>query len=320
MFLDGKLDFGEHLQYITNKVNKSIGLLRKLQLILPRRSLVTIYKSFIRPHLDYRDIIFDQAFNKSFHDNLELIQYIASLAITGPIRGTSKEKLYQELGFESLQQRRWFHKLCTFYRIYKNQSRSYLYNLVPLQTISRITKPSNNIPCFHFKHNFFKNSFFPSVIIEWNNLDISIRNSKNLSTFKKSILQFIRPSPSRTYNCFSNKEIRHIIRLRLGLSHLREHKFKHGFLDSVNPVCSCGLDIETTCHYLLHCPNFTNERSVLLNNVSTINKNSLTTCGATIVKLLLYGDELLDLVTNTLSLNATVDFILSSKSFDGSLI
>ena len=173
MFLD-KLNFGEHLKYITNKINKSIGLLCKLQLILSGQSLVTIYKSFIRPHLDYKDIIFDQAFNKSFHDNLELIQYIASLAITGPIRGTSKEKLYQELGFESLQHRCWFCKLCTFYRIYKNQSRSYLYNLIPLQTSLCITRSSNNIPCFHFKHNSFRNSFFPTAIIEWNNLYIAL--------------------------------------------------------------------------------------------------------------------------------------------------
>ena len=102
MFLDNKSNLGRHLKYITNKVNKSVGLLRKLQMILSRRSLVTIYKSLIRPHLDYGHIIFDQAFNKSFHDNLESIQYNASLAITGTRRGTSKEKLYQELGFESL--------------------------------------------------------------------------------------------------------------------------------------------------------------------------------------------------------------------------
>ena len=93
-------------------------------MILSRRSLVTIYESFIRSHLDYGDIIFDQAFNKSLHDNLESIQYNASLAITGAIRGTSKEKLYQKLGFEFLQQRRWFRKLCTFYKIYKNRSPS----------------------------------------------------------------------------------------------------------------------------------------------------------------------------------------------------
>ena len=76
-------------------------------------------------------------------------------------------------------------------------------------------------------------------------------------------------------------------RLRLGLSHLRDDKFKHGFLVSFNPICICGLDIETISLYLLHCPNSTNERSTLLNNVSTINENSLTSCDATIVKLLL---------------------------------
>ena len=122
MFLDDKLNYGEHLKYIANKVNKSIRLLRKIQNLLPRRSLVTICKSFIRPHIDYGDVIFDQAYNKSFHEKLEYFQYNASLAISGAIRGTSKEKLYQELGFESLQHRRWFRKLCTFYKIFKNQS------------------------------------------------------------------------------------------------------------------------------------------------------------------------------------------------------
>ena len=68
MLLNDKLNFGEHLKYIANKNDKSIGLLRKLQIISPRRSLVTKYKSFIRPHLDHCDIIFDQVINKSFHD------------------------------------------------------------------------------------------------------------------------------------------------------------------------------------------------------------------------------------------------------------
>ena len=130
------------------------------------------------------------------------------------------------------------------------------------------------------------------------------------------MLQFISPSPSITYNCFNNKGIKHITRLHLGFSHLRDDKSKHGFLDSFNPICSCGLDIEITCHYLLHCPNFTND----LNIVSTINENSLTSCDTTSVKLLLYGDESLDLETNTLILYASVDFILSSERFDGTLI
>ena len=116
LILDSKLNFQEHLQNIMNKVNKTIGLLDKLQNILPREPLLTIYKSLVRPHLDYGDVIYDQHYNNSFHQKLESIQYNAALAITGAIRASSKEKLYQELGLESLKQRRWFRKLCYFLR------------------------------------------------------------------------------------------------------------------------------------------------------------------------------------------------------------
>ena len=178
-------------------------MLWRLQNLLPRRSVVTIYKSFIRPHIDYGDVTFDQAYNKSFHEKLENFEYNASLAITGAIRGTSKEKLYQELGFESLQHRRWFCKLCTFYKIFKNQSPCYFYELLPIKITPHNTRSSINLPLFHIRHNSFKNSFFPSAVVEWNNLDLSILNSEILSIFRKCILKFIRPSPSSTYNCFN---------------------------------------------------------------------------------------------------------------------
>ena len=85
---DNKLYFQEHLHNILNKVNKAIGPLRKLQNILPREPLLTIYKSFVRPHLDYGDVIYDQHYYNSFHQKLESIQYNAALAI----RGSSREK------------------------------------------------------------------------------------------------------------------------------------------------------------------------------------------------------------------------------------
>ena len=107
MILDTKLDFQEHLKDKLSKISKTIGLLRKLQKILTRLPLLTIYKSFIRPHLDYGDIIYGKAYNSSFHQNLEKIQYNSALTITGAIKGTSKENLYPELGLESLEKRRW---------------------------------------------------------------------------------------------------------------------------------------------------------------------------------------------------------------------
>ena len=110
MLLDDKLSYEHHLKFVLNKVKKTIGLLRKFQQILPRQSLITIYKSFIRHHLDYGDIVYDRAFNESFHKNHEFVQYNAIIAVTGAIRGTSSE-LFQELGSESLKSRRWLRKL-----------------------------------------------------------------------------------------------------------------------------------------------------------------------------------------------------------------
>ena len=112
------------------------------------------------------------------------------------------------------------------------------------------------------------------------------------------------------YNCFSTKSINHLTKVTSWLSPLHTHKFKHGFLDSLNPICSYGLDIETTCHFLLHCPNFRNEKSLLLNNVLRLTKDKLPSCDTTVITPLLYGDDSLDLVTNNLILNASVDFIV----------
>ena len=78
-----------------------------MNLSLLRPSLLTIYKSFVRPHLDYGDVIYDQPNNSNLSHKIESVQYNAVLAITTAIRGTSKEKLYQELGLESLRNRRW---------------------------------------------------------------------------------------------------------------------------------------------------------------------------------------------------------------------
>jgi len=156
------------LKNVVAKVNKPIALLRKLRTILPRPTLLTIYKSFIRPHLDYGDSIYDQAYNDSFHQKLESIQYNAALAITGAIRGTSTEKLYQELGLETLQKRRWYRKLCVFFKIVKEKSPAYLYNTLPTTSNTLVTRNSDNIPQFSEKHNFFKNSFFPSTKLSWN--------------------------------------------------------------------------------------------------------------------------------------------------------
>ena len=138
--LDNRLFFEDHLKMMLNKVNKTIGLLRKRHNIIPRSALLAIYKSFIRIHLGYGDIIYDQAYNASFHQKLELLQYNACLAITGAIRGTSREKLYEELGLESLQLHRWFKKLSCFNKLINNEHPHYVFKLIPSRVSSYVTR------------------------------------------------------------------------------------------------------------------------------------------------------------------------------------
>ena len=92
------------------------------------------------------------------------------------------KKVYQELGLESLQSRRWMRKLCLFYKIYREKSPNYLFELIPSNNTVYALRNPEKIPMFKTNHNFFKNSFFPSVIIEWNKLDLEIRNSESLLT------------------------------------------------------------------------------------------------------------------------------------------
>ena len=115
LLLDEKLNFKQHVDSAILKMNKGISVIKKLRHSLPRKSLLTIYKAFLRPLVDYGDIIYDQPQNESFCEKIELVQYRAALAITGAIQGTSRDKLYHELGLESLKSRRWYKRLsCMF--------------------------------------------------------------------------------------------------------------------------------------------------------------------------------------------------------------
>ena len=174
----------------------------------------------------------------------------------------------------------------------------------------------DNVPRFNVKHSFFKNSFFPPTVIEWINLEKSIRSSEKFVLFKKSILQFIWPTPNKTFNCHRPIGIKLITRLSLGLIHLREHRFKHNFLDCLNPICCCGKDIETTVHYLYYYPTFSDKQSIFLSNIRSIDENILSGDDSQISEALLFSISSFNNTKNTSILNATTDYILLTKRFD----
>ena len=125
ILLDEKRNFKQHIDS---------SVIKKLRYNLPRKSLVTIYKAFLRPLIDYGDVIYGQPQNESFCEKIESVQYKATLAITGAMQGTSHNKINQELGLESLKSwnasllksRRWYKCLVCMFKIMNEKAPNYL--------------------------------------------------------------------------------------------------------------------------------------------------------------------------------------------------
>ena len=164
------------MKVITSKVKELYYCYGNCKNILPKPLIAvykTVYKAFVRPHLGYTDAIYDQTYKETFHQKLEYIQYNACLALSGTIRRSSREKLYQKLGLQSLQRRLWYRKFCLCYKIFKQNKPVYLFNLITKKDSNYNTRNTDKITLFHTKHSFFKNSLFPSTLSKWNQLDRS---------------------------------------------------------------------------------------------------------------------------------------------------
>ena len=127
VYLDEKLNVNTHIrEKKIGKASKKIGVIKKLFKSLLRNDLLTIYKSFVRPHLGYGDIIYDRPDNEALIRKLEQVQYNAAVAISGAIKCTSPSKLYKELSLESLEFRRRLRRLCFLHKIISNTLPAYI--------------------------------------------------------------------------------------------------------------------------------------------------------------------------------------------------
>ena len=222
--------------------------------LLSHDPLVTIYKSFRRPHLDYADVISDKPRNATFSNRNESAQYNAALALTGTIRGTSKEELYQELGFEIMKESKWFRRLCCFCKILNNQVPAYLYSVPPPPNRHYNTRNYSNIGQIFCRTKTFSNYFLPQTIWEWNKLDTSIYQAPSYSVFCKALMDFIQPTANRTIGINDVSSLKLLTRLRVRFSHLREHKFKHNFQNTLNLLHLVPLKQKTAITFFFAVP------------------------------------------------------------------
>ena len=161
------------------KAKMNVGVLKYLSNFLPLKSLDQMYKAIVRSHSDYYDVIchlpplLHQAplgvSLNSLMEKVERLQYQAALAITGAWNGSSRTKLYKELGWESLSDRRRCRRVLQIHKIYNNETQYYLTDKLPPKSRSLFNgNDRNTFRSIICKSNRYMNSFFPDAITSWN--------------------------------------------------------------------------------------------------------------------------------------------------------
>ena len=309
--LDSRLNFSKHISEAVRKAMKGLSLLKYLSKYVPRRVLDLSYKLYVRPHLDYGDVIY----HNQRHDLMmlvEQVQYKAALIVTGCWQGTSREKLYDELGWESLSDRRWGRRMSLYYKIVNGQTPAYLFDHVPKEAPRTLRKFVPKGPITRTQR--YANSFFPYCIKQWETLDSDIKFCTSVQTFKNKINERIRSAPSVCID--QNRHgMRRLTQIRVDFSDLRDHRYNHSF-NCPSPICSCGIEDETSAHFLLCCPRYNTLRQVYLSKISEITNSDVSILPRDhLTDLLLYGSKAYNRITNELILTETVLFIYRSERF-----
>ena len=137
--------------------------------------------------------------------------------------------------------------------------------------------------------------------------------------FRKLLLSFIKPTCSLLFSIHHPAGVKLLVRLRLGFSYLREHKFRHNFHDILNPLCSCSLEPKTTSHYLLCCHNLSSARLALMSNLNLIDPTISQLNETALANILLYGDSKKSTSKNSKNLQSTIKYIFVTERFGASL-
>ena len=240
--LCNNLSWRAHIFKIYEKASKRLNILKGIKFKVDRSTLRKLYKSLVRPLMEYADVLWDGC-TDSESDILEHVQYEAAKIVTGAMKGTSKQRLMQEIGWEDLKIRRAIHKLLLYFKIVNNLCPSYLVDLLPLLVSERTNyslRTASNYSIFASRTDRFKRSFFPSTTSLWNDIGNDIRCLDSIGSFKKALFSSYNVSSYNATFDFAIDRFNAIFhtRLRLDTCALNYYLFKIGCKES--PACFCG--------------------------------------------------------------------------------
>ena len=306
--LSNDCSWHNHIDSIKTKAWGRINIMRKLKFILDRKSLEVIYKLFIRPILEYCDVLFS---NCTFQESKELesIQIEAARIATGSTKLVSLNNLRIEIGWESLDERRNKHQLILMYNILHNQAPAYLHSVLPdTHEHNYHLRNAHAIPSFLCRTTLYYNSLFPRVIRQWNDLPINIQTAPSLQTFKRLLDKRVPSTTVPSYYYFGPRKLQIIhTRIRTGCSSLNAHLYSKNIIES--PNCLCG-EVESPAHFFLTCPLYNQSRLVFLQSISQIQPPINLT-----INTILFGCSNITEIQNKFVFRAAHQFIENTKRF-----
>ncbi|XP_071177655.1 uncharacterized protein [Mytilus edulis] len=306
--------WNNHVENILNSVKKHLNILRKLKYQLSRQNLEKLYLVFIRPIFEYATEVWDNC-GKGYSIKLEQLQLEAARIVTGLPVYTHSETVLKEVGWETLEERRKRRKLQLFYKIQNNNAPEYLCNLVPPKIQSTTQYPLRNgqdIILPFCRLTLTSQSFIPSTIKLWNNLNIAVRNVDSLSKFKVELKNYDIRNENQSnlkHYLYGPRKLNIILtQFRCSASFLNCDLFRANIIS--DPTCKCGLDIEDMHHFFFDCPFYLNERAILFNGLSWLPEG----CDLDLT-LLVFGRDTLSYDQNVQIVKQVFNFIKRSKRF-----
>ena len=198
------------------------------------------------------------------------MQLNAARIFTGVPVFSSLRSLYLETGLKTLAERRKSKKLILMYKIIKNETPSYLNDLLPslVNDVSNYNLRNNtNYDLPFCRLCSYETSYFPSTLKLWNDLNTETRSIPTLLQLKSSI----RHQPPRVAEYLSVGERKYNIiltRIRHRCSSLNADLFHINIVPYSN--CSCGVLVENAEHYLFECTLYNTQRQRLLHTIHLV--------------------------------------------------
>ena len=308
MVLSQDLTWHRHIENMLQTVSTRLGILLKNKYRFSRKTLETLYFSFIRSVLDYGDVIYDDC-PDYLKIQIEKIQKRAARIVTGLTKSCHTDELYREAGWTSLVERRRRHKLILYFKIKNGLAPNYLVDLLP-QTVGD-RNPYNvrnreHMTIFRCRTEYFLMSFFPLTTVMWNSLDELTKNCTTLQQFKMMLAQTDVKPPKWYYTGERRYQIIHC-QLRNRCSSLNEDLFINNVKD--DPMCIHCESSESTDHFIMNCMRFAPQRA---NMIIMLASRNIVLCP----EVVLYGDMSMSVECNNFIARVFQDFIKSTKRFD----